>query len=240
MSVDGSLFTIAPGERFPITLGFGEVVPETAAYGPHTGIDVGAPLGSGLDALLGGTVTAVRTEKLGGLEVQVTAPTGESVLFAHLSEAAVAPGDVVSPGTFIGYTGASGSAVTGPHVHIETRSAAGALVDPLSILGSDALSGAPSSSTTPAADKQCPPGSVLRNGVCYSGGGFGPPVDFLPVPIPGTAGYKPNPAANPTGGIFPDLGAAIGAAAGNALSAVVIVVIVLVLVVAGGRRVIGE
>jgi hypothetical protein len=29
-------------------------------------------------------------------------------------------------------------------------------------------------------DQTCPPGSVLRNGRCYTGGGFGPPVDFLP------------------------------------------------------------
>lgn len=225
---DGDLFTIAPGESFPITLGFGDVTPDTAQYGPHTGIDVGAPLGSGLDALLGGTVSAVQTEYLGGLEVKVTAPGGESVLFAHLSEADVAPGDVVTPDTFIGYTGASGAAVTGPHVHIETRNAGGQLIDPLT-----ALRDAPSSGATNDAPCRLP-GSKRINGVCLTAGGYGPAEDFVTNPAgpgkgPGTAKDQP----------VIDIPGAIGAAAGNTLTAAAIIVVVLALVAIGGRRIIG-
>lgn len=245
--IDGQLFTIAPGESFPVTLGFGEVTPETAQYGPHTGIDVGAPLGSALDALLGGTVSAVRTENLGGLEVQVTAPSGESVLFAHLSEADVQPGEVVTPETLIGYTGMSGSAVTGPHVHIETRNAGGSLVDPLSVLG-----GAPASSTP-----TCPAGQVLGpDGVTcgYVGRGGFIPADNQPQPAGGVAGAgRPGSGGSIAGipGAQDTLTAAgrgaaanpldaIGGAIGNGVAAIAVIVVVLVLVVAGGRRVIGE
>lgn len=60
---------------------------------------------------------------------------------------------------------------------------------PLGAGGSDSASSTSSTpSATATAEKSCPPGSKLINGVCYSGGGFGPSVDFLPnlpTPTPG-------------------------------------------------------
>lgn len=222
--IDGRTFYLG-GEPFPISLGFGEVVPATAAYGPHTGLDVAAPVGTPVPALLEGRVESVRTTPLGGLQVLVRARGGASALFAHLSEADVAPGEPVTPQTFIGRSGASGSAVIGPHLHVETRSPAGTLVDPRQLLGDRAGAG------------DCPPGYVRSIfGACVRAG-FVPDVGPLPtLPLLGEdfgTPERPNPKA-------PDQSVdLIGGAIGGAVSAVAVLGVVVVLGILGARRLLG-
>jgi murein DD-endopeptidase MepM/ murein hydrolase activator NlpD len=61
--------------------------------------------------------------------VEVNHGDGLTTRYAHLSEALVAPGDVVKKGQVIARMGSSGRS-TGPHVHFEVLRA-GKLVNPL-------------------------------------------------------------------------------------------------------------
>jgi len=214
--IDGRYFL-----GYPVTLGFGEVVPETAAYGPHTGLDVGTPLNTPLPALLTGRVVDVRRERLGGLQVKVQDSSGATALFAHLAEADVIAGEPVTHDTIIGLSGMSGEAVTGPHVHIETRSPSGQLVDPVAFFGA---------SSSAAQDRDCPAGwSKDSWGTCVPFAPGKAPTGPLDAPLKGAADAIGGGVAGIAGGI-----------AGGIASTAAIVAVVLVLVVIGGRRVIGN
>lgn len=119
------------GQTFQVSQGFGEVL---TAFGPHLAVDIAAPAGTPVEALLGGRVRRVFTEPVGGLQVELEEPGGGRVLFAHLSEARVRAGEPVAPNTLIGLSGRSGEAVTGEHLHVARFSAGGAAIDPLPLL----------------------------------------------------------------------------------------------------------
>ncbi|MBO0730938.1 MAG: M23 family metallopeptidase [Acidimicrobiaceae bacterium] len=55
-----------------------------------------------------------------GTAVVITCDEGVDMLYGHLWEVNVAPGQRVSPGDVIGWTGSTGYS-TGPHAHIEVR-----------------------------------------------------------------------------------------------------------------------
>jgi len=231
---DGRGFYFGDTE-YPITLGFGEVVPETAMYGPHTGLDLGTPL----PALLTGRVVDVRRERLGGLQVKLQDDSGATALFAHLDEARVIAGEPVTRDTIIGLTGMSGEAVTGPHVHIETRSQSGQLVDPVAFFG-----GASSSSSTPT----CPMGytydPATRSCKSWVPGGIVPNV---PVGgrIPESGDEAVKKAVDPViggavqGAVDAALGP-IGGAISGAVTTIAFLAVVGGLVFIGGRRLLGN
>jgi murein DD-endopeptidase MepM/ murein hydrolase activator NlpD len=113
----------------------------TDGFGPrwgrmHLGVDVGILTSLDVRAATSGTVTA--SGWLTGYEgygnvVTVDAGAGYSVLYAHLSEAHVVPGQWVAAGEPIGMAGCTGSC-TGTHLHFELR-LGGVPVDPLPYLG---------------------------------------------------------------------------------------------------------
>ncbi len=88
----------------------------------HNGIDLGTPVGTQLRAPLSGTVRNVgNTDSVPGCYswgkwILVDHPNGLSSMFAHLSQISVSPGQKVSTGETIGYTGNTGYS-TGPHLH---------------------------------------------------------------------------------------------------------------------------
>lgn len=99
---------------------------------PHLGIDVGILTSLDVHAARSGTVTEVGW--LTGYEgygsvVIVDVGSGYSVLYAHLSVAAVVPGQWVDDGDPIGTAGCTGSC-TGTHLHFELREN-GVSVDPI-------------------------------------------------------------------------------------------------------------
>jgi len=111
-----------------ITSRFGELAPELRR-GPHTGVDIAAPLGAPVRATAPGRVLLVGYEENGyGLYVVIEHGAGLSTLYAHLEMAFVRKGDQVMRGQVIGRVGSSGRS-TGPHLHYEVR-LAGRPVDP--------------------------------------------------------------------------------------------------------------
>lgn len=88
--------------------------------GIHPGLDFGAPSGTEVSAALSGYV--VRREHHRGMGNVVAVRTGNIyALYAHLSKFEVSLGDYVEEGTRIGLSGATGAALTEPHLHFEFR-----------------------------------------------------------------------------------------------------------------------
>ncbi len=88
----------------------------------HPGIDLGTPRGSTLYAPLAGTVRATGNTDLvpgcysWGKWTLIDHANGLSTLYAHQDVISVSPGQKVSTGEIIGYTGNTGYS-TGPHLH---------------------------------------------------------------------------------------------------------------------------
>ena len=98
----------------------------------HRGLDIPAPVGTPVKAPADGTVLSVGQSGGYGLLLTIDHGYGLVTRYAHLSEALVEPGAVVSRGQNIARTGNSGRS-TGPHLHYETV-LGGVAVDPLKIL----------------------------------------------------------------------------------------------------------
>lgn len=87
----------------------------------HSGIDLGAPMGTPVLAAYSGKVA--NADFLGGYGLTVILEHNRSTqqtLYPHLSEIFVQPGQWVGQGTVIGRVGSTGNS-TGPHLHFETR-----------------------------------------------------------------------------------------------------------------------
>lgn len=88
----------------------------------HNGVDMGTAVGTKIYAPLTGTVRNVgNTDAVPGCYswgkwILIDHPNGLSSMFAHLSQASVAPGQVVQTGDVVGFTGNTGYS-TGPHLH---------------------------------------------------------------------------------------------------------------------------
>ncbi|AUG79021.1 Putative peptidase [Kitasatospora sp. MMS16-BH015] len=95
----------------------------------HTGLDFAAPTGTPAVAVAAGTVTSAGWAGAYGYRVVLTLPDGTELWYCHLSAITTTAGPV-TPGTQLGRVGATGN-VTGPHLHLEVRPAAGAPIDPL-------------------------------------------------------------------------------------------------------------
>ena len=112
----------------PLTLAWPADGTMTDGYGPrwgrmHLGVDVGTLTSLDVRAATSGTVTA--SGWLTGYEgygsvVMVDAGSGYSLLYAHLGEARVVPGQWLAEGEPIGLAGCTGSC-TGTHLHFELR-----------------------------------------------------------------------------------------------------------------------
>lgn len=129
----GSLWSIFGGQRFPITQSYGNYNPSLYSSGYHTGIDIGAPLGTRLYAPVSGTVVQAGWNGGYGISVTIRLDNGMMLLLGHLSQAAVRPGQRVSAGSFLGLSGNTGYS-TGPHVHVEMRDGSGRIVNPANYL----------------------------------------------------------------------------------------------------------
>ncbi len=87
---------------------------------PHKGIDIGAPSGTPVYAVLEGTVVYSGPQGNYGNVVVIEHPNYVMTVYAHNEKNLVSVGDVVKQGQTIGTVGSTGNA-TGPHVHFEYR-----------------------------------------------------------------------------------------------------------------------
>jgi murein DD-endopeptidase MepM/ murein hydrolase activator NlpD len=96
----------------------------------HEGIDLVAPAGTPVHAVMAGVV---EVSPLGGYGLHVLVHHGGDLvtLYGHLSGFAVAGGTAVTAGTVIGAEGSTGAS-TGAHLHFEVRRA-GQPVDPTQV-----------------------------------------------------------------------------------------------------------
>ncbi len=89
-------------------------------YAQHLAIDIGAPRGTPVLATTDGLIVRVAREKRGGKSIYQKDATGKYLLFyCHLSRYAedATPGKLVHKGDVIGYVGATGHVIGGPHLH---------------------------------------------------------------------------------------------------------------------------
>ena len=108
-----------PVDLGPISSAFGwRKDPFTGQGRFHKGVDVKAAYGQTVPSVAGGTVVTAGSQGSYGLTVVVEHDSGIRTRYAHLSELAVRPGDVVTRGQDVGRVGSTGRS-TGPHLHFE-------------------------------------------------------------------------------------------------------------------------
>ena len=107
-----------------VTSGFG------ARWGrAHKGLDIAAPVGTPINAPLGGEVIASGPASGFGLWVRVRHDDGTVTTYGHVNRALVRVGEQVAAGQEIAEVGNRGHS-TGPHLHVEVQTPAGATVNP--------------------------------------------------------------------------------------------------------------
>lgn len=121
-----------PTSSYTITSTYGEAGSMWSS-GQHTGLDFAAPTGTPVKAVHGGTVKAAGWSGSYGYRIVLELDDGTEVLYAHLSSMTASAGQTVTTGETIGRVGATGN-VTGPHLHLEVRTAGGSGIDPMAWL----------------------------------------------------------------------------------------------------------
>ena len=86
----------------------------------HAGTDFGVDEGTPVHAADGGVVVEAGWISGYGYTVIIDHGNGMSTLYAHNSDVAVSPGQTVSKGQVVSYSGNTGGS-TGPHLHFEVR-----------------------------------------------------------------------------------------------------------------------
>lgn len=125
----------------------------------HTGVDIGAPLGSPVIAPADGTVQIAGWDNSGyGNLVALRLNDGRRVLLAHLSDIAVKPEETVAAGELVGHSGSTGNS-TGPHLHFEVRDTMNLPTDPMQFTSADPAGQTP----VEAAPSPAQPDTTTRN-----------------------------------------------------------------------------
>ncbi|MGB7877710.1 MAG: M23 family metallopeptidase, partial [Ilumatobacteraceae bacterium] len=94
----------------------------------HEGVDMLAPTGTPIYAVVGGMVS-FRQNRLGGNAVSLAGDNGNRYYYAHLSRYE-GESRRVSQGDVIGYNGDTGNATGVPHLHFEVHPGGGLAVNP--------------------------------------------------------------------------------------------------------------
>lgn len=105
----------------------------TKPHHDYAAWDLGMPIGTEVYSVTAGHVTGVISGDRCGVGVQVVGVDGFTYLYCHGSETVARLGDEVEPGDLIMLSGNTGRS-TGPHLHLQMRSPAGALVCPQDVL----------------------------------------------------------------------------------------------------------
>jgi murein DD-endopeptidase MepM/ murein hydrolase activator NlpD len=130
--IHGFVFPVADPHNFVDTFGAPRMM-GTVYQHWHEGTDIFAPSGTALLASERGVVARMGTDVLGGIKLWLVGESGVYYYYAHLL--AYAPGlhegQVVEPGTPVGFVGNTGNAATTPsHLHFEIHPGGGLAVNP--------------------------------------------------------------------------------------------------------------
>jgi len=98
----------------------------------HSGLDIGAVMGSSVRAAMSGRVSAVGWDDVLGNYIVISHHAGYRTMYGHLSATRVKPGAYVGTGERIGDVGSTGLS-TGPHLHF-TVFKNGVTVNPRNLL----------------------------------------------------------------------------------------------------------
>jgi murein DD-endopeptidase MepM/ murein hydrolase activator NlpD len=102
----------------------------------HEGVDIAAPLGTGVHSAAEGEVLRTGYDANGyGRFIEIRHPNGMSTLYGHLSRVDVATGDRIDGDERIGLVGSTGRS-TGPHLHFEVRRG-DRQIDPTRVMGEE-------------------------------------------------------------------------------------------------------
>jgi hypothetical protein len=124
------------------------------AAGQHRGLDIAAPVGTPVLAIVDGRVSYSGRLPDGGETVTVRSADGQWLVSdLHLSSRSVARGDSVRAGQVLGRVGTTGRrSADQPHLHFGVRRVSDrAYVDPLGLLGAQRLPSTPAAADAPAA-----------------------------------------------------------------------------------------
>ncbi|HCT63835.1 MAG TPA: hypothetical protein DIC60_00915 [Lachnospiraceae bacterium] len=110
-----------------ITSPFGDTIGRTA---PHSGVDIGASIGTPIRCTGSGKVISARYSKTYGYIIEIDHGNGYQTLYAHNSKLTADEGEYVAQGDIIALSGNTGDS-TGPHLHYQ-MSYCGKVIDPLS------------------------------------------------------------------------------------------------------------
>jgi peptidoglycan hydrolase-like protein with peptidoglycan-binding domain len=122
------LFGVAPSDLTP---NFGD--PRDNGTRTHEGEDIMAVKGTPVVSPTAAVVLSTQTGVDEGNAVYTANPGGESLVYMHLDRfgEGVVAGEVLQPGSLIGYVGNTGNASGGPaHLHLEVHNSAGVPTDP--------------------------------------------------------------------------------------------------------------
>ncbi len=112
----------APLGQYWISSGYGERKdPFTGEMSHHSGVDLVAPLGTGIRATAPDRVVFAGKRKRYGRMIEIDHGHGIATRYAHLGKILVETGQQLERGQKIGTLGSSGRS-TGPHLHYEVRS----------------------------------------------------------------------------------------------------------------------
>ena len=135
--IGGEMAWPTPGYA-TITSGYGmRIHPIFGVNRLHTGVDIGAPLGSSIIAVNDGIVILASYSSSYGNYVMVDHGGGVVTLYAHGSKICVEEGQEVKKGDEIMLVGSTGWS-TGPHLHFEVR-IGGKTYDPLPYITSNKM-----------------------------------------------------------------------------------------------------
>jgi murein DD-endopeptidase MepM/ murein hydrolase activator NlpD len=125
-----------PLDNVQITQNFGKTVDSRRLYvsGTHNGVDFRASIGTTVKTALSGTVWGTGNTDIAkgcysyGKWILVKHANGLTTIYAHLSQIKVSPGDQVTTGDIIGYSGNTGYS-TGPHLHFGVYATQGVVME---------------------------------------------------------------------------------------------------------------
>jgi hypothetical protein len=127
------------------------------AAGQHRGLDIAAPAGTQVRAIVDGRVSFAGALPDGGVTVTVRSFDGVHLISGlHLASRAVSRGDSVVAGQVVGTVGTTGKrSAAQPHLHLSVRRASDrAYLDPMTLLGPRELPKSAPVASTPSSTAQ--------------------------------------------------------------------------------------